>query len=180
MKSTYLLLITLLLISSVLYGQSKTTEKLQQKYSGSLALFFYNNTLRMLNQKESKEFDELIKDIEKMKLLIVKKESRSINYQEVVKDYQSESFSEIMSSRHEGKSFDIFLRENNGKTNAMLVLANDAENLYVLDIVGNIAFDKVPALYTFLDESKDVGRLIKRFNGEEEKGEKNKDSKKNE
>jgi hypothetical protein len=174
------LLTVLLFVSCTLYGQSKTTEKLAKKYSGSLTLFFYNNTLRMINQSESKEFDELVKDIEKMKLLVVKKESGNINYKEVVNDYRKESFSEIMTSRHQGTNFDIFLKEKNGETDAMLVLASDADNLYVLDIVGRIAFDKVPILYSFLDDSKDIGRRLKSFKGEMENEMEKKDSKEKE
>jgi hypothetical protein len=47
------------------FSQTKTTVDLDKKYDG-LSLYFYKNTLRMLNQKDDKEFDELIKDIEKM------------------------------------------------------------------------------------------------------------------
>ena len=36
-------------------------------------LYFYRNTLRMLNQTEDKSFDELIKDIEKMRFLMIDK-----------------------------------------------------------------------------------------------------------
>ena len=46
-------------------GQTKTTQALDDKYEG-LTLYFYRNTLRMLNQKEDPAFDELIKDIEKI------------------------------------------------------------------------------------------------------------------
>ena len=175
MKRNYLL-IACLFVSGALCAQSKTTEKLQQKYDGSLTLFFYNNTLRMINQSENKEFDEMIKDIEKMKLLVVKKESRTINYKEIINDYHKESFTEIMTSRHDGKNFDVFLKEKDGKNKAMLVLANDADNLYVLDIVGSIAFNKVTSLYSFLDNSKDVGNLLKQFNGDDEKDSEKKDS----
>jgi hypothetical protein len=45
----------------------------------------------------------------------------------------------------------------------MLVLVNDSTNLYVLDIVGRIALDKVTELYNTLDESTEVGKKIKAF-----------------
>ena len=47
----------------------------------------------------------------------------------------------------------------------MLVLVNDADNLYVLDILGRIALDKVTKLYSTLDESTDIGSKIKAFTG---------------
>jgi hypothetical protein len=154
--------------SIVASAQSKTTDALQKDHDDALALFFYNNTLRMLNQKEDKAFDELIKDIEKMKLLMIKKEDDSFNssdYKKLVSDYKAESFEEIMTSRLEGKNFDIFIKEKDNKTKAMLVLVNDETTLYVLDILGSIALNRVTDLYKTLDSSTDIGQKIKSFTG---------------
>ena len=134
-----------------------------------MQLFFYNNTLRMLNQAEDKEFDELIRDIQKMRFLMIKKsESKfgSTDFKKLVSDYKAESFEEIMTSRHDGKTFDVYMKENNGKTGGMLVLINDAETLFVLDILGSIALDKVTKLYSTLDESTDIGNKIREFTGQ--------------
>lgn len=117
----------------------------------------------MINQQEDKAFDEMIRDIEKMKFLMVKKSSGDFNYKHVVDDYKSELFEEVMTSRHQGKNFDVFVREKNGETQAMLVLVNDPENLFVLDIVGSIPLDKVTKLYSEIDESSDIGRKIQKF-----------------
>ena len=117
----------------------------------------------MVNQQEDKAFDEMIKDIEKMKFLMVKKNVGNFNYRHVVDDYKSELFEEVMTSRHQGKNFDVFVREKNGETQAMLVLVNDLENLFVLDIVGSIPLDKVTKLYSGIDESSDIGRKIQKF-----------------
>jgi hypothetical protein len=146
-------------------AQSKTTEELAKNNSEALSLFFYNNTLRMLNQQEDKDFDELIKDIEKMKFLMIDKKTSFNNggYKKLVSSYKAESFEEIMTSRHQGKNFDVFIKEKNGDTKGMLVLVNDSTNLYVLDIVGKIALDKVTKLYTVMGESSDIGSRIQSF-----------------
>jgi len=147
-------------------AQSETTEALQKKYDAQ-AFFFYNNTLRMLNQANDSSFDELIKDVEKMKFLMIKKGAGSIDYKRVVGDYKNESFEEMMSSRHKGKNFDIFVKEKNNKTTGMLVLINDDANLLVMDIVGSIALNKVTKLFETLDESADFGKKIREFTGVE-------------
>lgn len=153
-------------------AQSKTTDKLQKEYEEDFSLFFYHNTLRMINQQEDKEFDEIIKDIEKMKLLILKKEEQEFDFKDIVAQYHKESFEEIMTSRHQGKNFDIFIREDDGKTKAMLVLVNDDENLFILDILGSIALDKVTKLFTVMDESSDIGSKIEQFvKGDEDEDE---------
>ncbi len=159
------LLLTLLLTSIIAIAQSKTTETLHKKYDESLSLFFYNNTLRMLNQTDDKAFDELIKDIEKMKFLMIDKANTfgAADYKKLVSGYKGEAFEEIMTSRYEGKNFDVYLKESGGKTKGMVVLVNDSASLYVLDIVGSIALDKVTSLYNTLDNSTDIGKKIKDF-----------------
>ena len=149
------------------YAQSKTTEALHKKYSDAMSLFFYNNTLRMINQKEDKDLDALIKDIEKMKFLMIRKPAgfSKADYKKLTSDYKSEAFEEMMTSRLEGKTFDVFAKEKDGKTKGMLVLINDEENLYVLDIVGRIAFDQVGKLYKTIDESSEIGKKIREFTG---------------
>ena len=166
-----ILLCIIVITPTLLNAQSSTTEALHKKHDGALALFFYNNTLRMLNQSEDKEFDELIQDIEKMRFLMIKKNESSFgnnDFKKLVSDYKAEAFEEIMTSRHDGKNFDVFLKEKDGKTNGMLVLINDSENLYVLDILGRIALDKVTKLYSTLDESTDISSKIKAFTGRDD------------
>lgn len=160
----FLLIVALTSIALTVSAQSKTTETLHEKNKEALALFFYNNTLRMLNQDEDKEFDELIKDIEKLKFLMLDKTKMAgVEYKKLVKSYKEESFEEIMTSRFEGKNFDVFLKESNGRTKGMIVMVNDSTNLYILDIVGSIAMNKITSFYKKLDESSELGKRIKDF-----------------
>jgi Domain of unknown function (DUF4252) len=158
-------LLLLIITAAAASGQTKTTEKLHKANGDALALFFYNNTLRMLNQADDKDFDALIKDIEKMKFLMIEKNENfgSKQYNQLVSGYKSESFEEIMTSRYQGRNFDVFLKDTNGKTEGMVVTVNDSTNLYVLDIVGRIELDKVTKLFSTLDESSDIGKKIKDF-----------------
>lgn len=168
MKSKILILLLCMLAPLFPKAQSTTTEALRKKHADALELFFYNNTLRMLNQADDKEFDDIIKDIEKMRFLMIKKTAGSFgssDYQKLIADYKSEAFEEAMTSRHEGKNFDIYLKDKSGKTRGMLVLINDTSSLYVLDILGSVALDKVTKLYSTLDKSTDVGSKIKVFMG---------------
>ena len=158
----YTILLVLVVISITGWSQSTTTENLHKKYSEALSLFFYHNTLRMINQKEDKEFDALIKDIEKLKFLMIKKEGFDKNdYKKLLTQYKSESFEEMMTSRHDGKNFDVFMKD--GKSKGMIVTVNDDENLYVLDIVGSIPLNQVTKLFSTIDESSEIGKRIKDF-----------------
>ena len=113
----YFLAAILALSSFAGLAQSKTTEALQKQFDGSLSLYFYKNTLRMLNQSENKEFDDMIKDIEKMKFLMVDKNSKNFgtdDYKKLMKDYQAEKYESIMTSRFDGKNFDIYVKDAKG------------------------------------------------------------------
>ncbi len=158
----FIITLVLIAIAVGVHAQSITTEKLQKKYEESLALFFYNNTLRMINLNEDKEFDELIKDIEKMKFLMIKKDDFGKgDYQKLITDYKAESFEEMMTSRHEGKNFDVYMKDGNKK--GMIVTVNDEENLYVLDIVGSVPLNKITKFFTTIDESSEIGKRIRDF-----------------
>jgi hypothetical protein len=178
---TLVVLLAAFLSFNAVFSQSKTTEALHKKFNDARAFFFYNNTLRMLNQKEDPELDAIIKDIEKMKFLMIHKSNTQFDYRKLVSDYKSESFEEMMTSRADGKNFDVFVKEKDGKTKGMLVLINDATDLYVLDIVGSIALNHVTKLYSKLDGSVDIGKQIRDFSrGDEEKksdGDKNPEEK---
>ncbi len=160
------LVLFFVIASGILHAQSNTTEALHKQNSGALSLFFYNNTLRMINQTEDKDFDELVKDIEKMKFLMIKKEQQHFTaskYKQLVSDYKAESFEEIMTSRHQGKNFDVYVKEKDGKTKGMIVTVNDTESLYVLDIVGSIALNKITSFFSAIDQSSEVGKKIQNF-----------------
>src|SRR5688572_4522627 len=97
-----LLVITFFATATVSNAQSKTTETLQKNSPGAMSFFFYQNTLRMINQTADPAFDELIKDIEKMKFLMIDKANGKFDasgYKKLVNEYKAESFEEIMTSR---------------------------------------------------------------------------------
>jgi hypothetical protein len=158
--------ILFLFLTGISLAQTNTTKILSEKYKGSLSLYFYNNTLRMLNQTDDADFDALIKDIEKMKFLMIDKTTVGFNqddWKKLIKGYQSESYEEMLTSRHEGKNFNVYMREKNGDVKGTVVLISDSTSLFVLDILGKISLDKVTALYQKIDESTDVGNKIKAF-----------------
>jgi len=165
------LLILLLTASISLNAQSNTTNELDEKYEG-LSLFFYKNTLKMFNQNDNKEFDELIKDIEKMKFLMIDKAKTAFaaaDYKKLLSGYQGEKYEEMMTSRYKGKNLDVYIRQDNGRVKGTVILVNDSSSLYVLDILGRVALDKASTLFKTLDESTDLGKRIKDFTSDDEK-----------
>ena len=158
------------------FTQTKTTEDLDKRFEDGLSLYFYKNTLRMLNQTDSKEFDELIKDIEKMKFLMIDKikgKFDSEDYKKLLSGYKGESYDEMMTSRFQGKNFGVYIKEKSGEVKGTVILASDSTNLYVLDIVGKIAISKATELFKTIDESTDIGGKIKDFISKDDKKKEN-------
>jgi hypothetical protein len=154
-----------LLVVAAASAQTKTTEDLDVEVDG-LSLYFYKNTLRMLNQSDNKDFDEMVKDVEKMRFLLIDRVSEGLDAKEYValKDrYAKESFEQVMTSRYEGKNFDVFVREADGKVKGTVILASDSSQLFVLDILGKVALEKIPAFFQSLDANSDIGKKIKDF-----------------
>jgi hypothetical protein len=152
-------------------AQTKTTEELDKKYEG-LSLYFYKNTLRMLNQSDDKDFDELIKDIEKMKFLMIDKiKSKFVDadYKKLKSGYGSEQYEEMMTSRFQGKNFDVYIKQDAGRVKGTVIMASDSTNLYVLDILGRVALDKATSLFSTLNQSTDIGQRVKDFVSSDDK-----------
>ncbi|HET9054376.1 MAG TPA: DUF4252 domain-containing protein, partial [Cyclobacteriaceae bacterium] len=114
MKTTACILFLCVTLTAA--AQTETTNELSEKYS-SRTFFLYNNTLRMINQQGDKGFDELIKDIEKLKIVWVSKKDKNFgadNYKKLLASYKAEKFEEVMNTRFEGKSFNAYIREKDG------------------------------------------------------------------
>ncbi|NOT74465.1 MAG: DUF4252 domain-containing protein [Cyclobacteriaceae bacterium] len=167
MKKSILAIIAMFVFTGA-FAQSKTTEALQTKFDNPFTLFFYKNTLRMLNQSDNKEFDEMIKNIEKMKFLMLDKSKSSFgsdDYKKLTKDYQSESYESIMTGRFDGKNLDVYFKDKEGSTPGTVILINDSTSLYVLDMLGTIDISKAGSLFNSIDNSTDIGNRIKNFMG---------------
>lgn len=145
-------------------AQTKTTELLDEKHDGT-SLYFYKNTLRMLNQKEDKEFDEMIKDIEKIRFLLIDRREENFSnndYNKLKQDYtKKEKYEEIMNGRLDGRNLNVYVRESGGKVKGTIIIASDSSNLYVLDILGKIGLDKAGALFKMIDENSEIANKLR-------------------
>ena len=177
MKKYFLLLG--LMVTVTAYCQTNTTNDLQKRFEDSFALYFYNNTLKMLNQADDKEFDELIKDIEKMKFLMVDKSKGFTNqdYTNLVNGYKSEDYENMMTARSNGKSFDVYLREVDNRVKGTVILVNDSSQLYVLDIVGRVQPNEVTKFFGKLDQNSDIAQKLTNFMGSSDDDKKRKKEK---
>ena len=147
-------LIALITLSHLAIGQSKSTQKLHEKYDDAFTMFFYKSTIKMLESDKTKEFMEIVKGIEKAKILKVDKyekdfdENDIVEYKDGIKD---EDFEEVMSIRQKNGKFNVYLKEKNGVTKGIIVTLDSEDQFAILDIVGEIALDKISTLTDKMD-----------------------------
>lgn len=144
-----LIVITLFALSLPGMAQSKTTRAFSEKYDNAFTLFFYNNTLKMLNQENNAEFEALIKDIDKMKFIRVSKKEHDFSdedFKQIIADYHEENFEDLMTMRHEGMNINVFIQEDDGVTTGLVLLMNDSETFSILDIKGKVPLNQLATL----------------------------------
>ncbi|MEQ9165743.1 MAG: DUF4252 domain-containing protein [Fulvivirga sp.] len=144
-------IIVFLIVMSPLLGvaQSKTTQAFHKDHEDAFVLFFYSNTLKMLNQTDDPEFAEMIKQIEKMKFVRVDKKADGFDkddYNDLIEDYQDEDFEDLMTMRHEGMNVNAYIQERDGVTTGVVMLMQDDETVSVLDIKGSIPLNKIGSI----------------------------------
>ena len=139
----------LLTIFSSSFAQSRTTQEFHKDHEDAFVLFFYSNTLKMLNQDDNPEFEELIRDIEKMKFVRVNKSDAGLDkddYNELVEDFYDDDFEDLMNMRHEGMNVNAYIQEDDGVTTGIVMLMDDDESISILDIKGAVPLSKMASL----------------------------------
>jgi len=152
MKRILWLVSIILIIDSVAVGQTKSTQELHEKYDEAFTLFFYKSTLKMMTP-DNQEFKDLIGGIEKAKLLRVEKDSR-FEYGDVAKyisDIKGESFEVAMTVRHDGNNMNVYIKEDDGKTEGVILLLDSENEFSILDIVGSVDLGKISLLAQQID-----------------------------
>jgi hypothetical protein len=131
------------------HSQSKTTQEFHKQHEDAFVLFFYQNTLKMLNQDDNAEFAEIIKDIDKMKFVRVDLKASGFGkeeYSKLVEKYHDEYFEDLMTMRHEGMNVNAYIQEDDGITTGIVMLMQDEENVSVLDIKGAVPINKLVSI----------------------------------
>ncbi len=159
MKKLFLLLIVLAMQMPLLMAQSETTDQFHKNHDEAFALFFYRNTLRMLNMKDNAELEALIRDIEKMKFLRISKSESDFDrdqYKALVSKYHDEEFEDLMTMRSEGSNLNVFIKEKNKVTKGLVVLLDNDDDFAILDIKGAVPLDRVAELMNYVRSTEDL------------------------
>lgn len=131
------------------YSQSETMQKWHKKYSNAFTLFFYQSTLNMLNMQDNEEFQDIIKDVDKMKLITIDKSEdvfTNEHYKELVSDYKEDDFEELVSFRQKEANIKAYIKEKDGTTKGIAVLINSDSTMTIIDLKGSVPLNKIGQL----------------------------------
>ena len=143
------LLIVVMSIPILGIAQSDTMKKWHEKYENAFVMMFYQSTLNMLNMEDNEEFHEIVKDIDKMKLISIDKKEDSFtpdDYKSLVTDYKNEKFEELISMRQKEANINAYIKEVNGVTKGVAVLINSDSTMTIIDLKGSVPLNKIGQL----------------------------------
>lgn len=157
MLNTLKIIVLIMGIPLFTQGQSPSLQKLVKDEKTELSLYFYPSTLRMVNLQRNAEFDELIKDIDKLTFL--KLDRHAFDHQQFIelvqKLEQKEKMEEYIVVEGKDQKLYVLGRENPAAT---IGLAYFQKEYYAMDVAGEIQIKNLPKLYEQLSQNDSTFR----------------------
>lgn len=154
MRRILLLLFLLFTAQIIALTQSNSMEKFRKAYPEDQNVFFYSSTLKMLDTDNNPEFGDLIKDIDKIMVLIYEKEKQKFTKDDIIKlkkNLKKEKYVDLMLINQNGNNINLYSRDRKGKTIGFAALINNKESMVLIDVKGSIDFSKFMDLKNKID-----------------------------
>ncbi len=129
----------------IVAAQSKSIEEFRKLHKEDQNVFFYSSTIKMINAENEPEFADLIKDIDKVMVLLYEKEKQKFKTQEVAglkNDLQKENYVPLLLINENGNTINLYKRDKKEKTVGFTALVDNKEKLVIIDVKGSIDFKK--------------------------------------
>ena len=145
----------ILLLTPVLcHGQSRAMRKASEKYEDGFTMVFYYSTLKMVIPEENEDLRNLIRGIEKIKMLRVNEDTYAIgpkDGEQIVEDLHRDGYEEGLSMRVNGKNTLVYIKEQNGVMQGVFILFAEESSVTMLDLLGEVPIDKLFTLTTEIE-----------------------------
>ena len=162
MRTIVLSLVLFALLALPAQAQTDISSRLAQR-DGATKLFFYKNTLRMINVSKNEAFDELIKNIDKVRYVTVPIERGGFtleSYDALLTEIKGEGFEELMNMRQADRFIDAYLKGASEQPDGFIVTIRTEDDLTMLDMKGLINPTQVGGLMESFQKF-DIGRFLK-------------------
>ncbi len=135
----------LVMIQIVASAQSKSIERFRKLHKEDQNVFFYSSTIKMLNTENDPGISDLIKDIDKVMVLLYEKQKHKISTQEITElqnDLKEENYVPLLIINENDNTIFLYKRDKKGKTTGFTAIVDNKENLVIIDVKGSIDFKK--------------------------------------
>lgn len=152
------ILLLLILVPAIAHSQSKVMRNLADDFPEARVLMFYHSTLNMLNLEDDPEFAEMIRDIEKIKVLIIEN-SLTDDKKAVVADLKLDlgkyDFEELMTINSKDYDIGVYINDDDGNIEGFFFIMNEEESLITVDLVGSMPVSDVGMLIDKMKQAND-------------------------
>ena len=131
---------------------------LADEFPDARVLMFYHSTLNMLNLEDDPEFAEMIRDIEKIKVLIVEKSSSDDKNEAVTElklDLGKYDFEELMTINSKDYDIGVYINDDDGDIDGFFFIMNEEDSLIAVDLVGSMPVSDVGMLIDKMKQAND-------------------------
>lgn len=130
-----------MLFSLSAYSQSSTIAQWSRDNLGTKQLCFYPTTLRMVNLNKDKDFNDMVKDIKKLKIILTDKKSR-LNKEEIKtlkKGIKAEDYKDMVMVNAGKQSIHVYVKEKDSQPIGFAGIVNTDSSLIVIDLEGKVS-----------------------------------------
>jgi hypothetical protein len=146
--------------TDALTAQSATVSRIKENKKPDLALYFYPSTLRMINLSDNEDFDQLVKEIRKIRFFQWGLENNpDIDEKSLIRDLTEEDFEECMVIQTGEMDMMVYGREQRKKQPELVAIVETKHQIQLLDIQGIVNVAKIPALINNLNSADFINVL---------------------
>lgn len=136
MKTLLISTLTLFL-SFTAFAQSKTVSRFIEKHEPSASFYLYPSTLRMINQENNPDYQQMVRHIKKLSFLTYEKGALKLGQDKISslkRELAGEQYEELMSFRDTGNQVYIYAKGQDPE--AYVSLVDNEEALMLFDMQG--------------------------------------------
>lgn len=140
-----------LTLSIFVSAQNNVADKLFEKYEGRdgfTTISFNSGMVKMLADLDEKgDGENLLKQIKEVRILTGNENKGNLNfYKEILKSFPEDDYDELMAIKDSGTNVKIWIKENLGIINELVLVASGTDENTLIIVRGNIEMNKLAGL----------------------------------
>ena len=127
--------------------------ELSEEYDDARAFMIYHSSLNMLNIEDNEDFTRVVRDIDRIKVLIIDKsesEFASSNLSDLRETLTDRSYEELMTFDSKENNIAVFIQEDDEDIEGFFLYMDEGESFTAIDVRGSI-------------QLKDIGLLVEKI-----------------